>query len=254
MRIVIRHDIELVFEPSVKFLNAGLRLTPRSHDGQHVVRWRVEPESDSRMRTSEDAFGNVVQALSVQGSTSRMRIVADGVVETFDAAGIVRSTVERFPADLFLRDTALTTPDAALRALANSINGANMIERLHTLLLRLPVADAGPDDDRGETREADADEALTHRFIACARLMGAPARFIAGYALLPDDSEGKRHCWAEAYVEGVGWIGFDPVNAICPHEGHVRGAIGLDAQDAGAVRTAPQPLSTTSSVSIRRAD
>ena len=257
MRIIVRHDIEQSFEPPVKSLNEALRMTPRSHESQHVVRWRVETDGDSRLRVGEDAFGNVVHTLGVSGVTSQLRIVAEGVVETFDAAGIVRATVERFPPGLFLRDTGLTMPDAPSREIAARISGGNMIERLHTLLLRLPQQEsASSNDEAAHTDAADIDEAeaLAHRFIVCARLMGAPARFIAGYFLHPEEREGKRHVWAEAYVEGVGWIGFDPIHVICPHDGHVRAAIGLDALDAGATRAAPQPMSVASSVSVRRAD
>lgn len=257
MRIVIRHDIEQSFEPPVKSLNEALRLTPRSHESQHVVRWRLETDGDSRLRVGEDAFGNVAHTLGVSGVTAQLRIVAEGVVETFDAAGIVRATVERFPPGLFLRDTGLTMPDATSREIVARISGGNMIERLHTLLLRLPQEEAASRDrDATHTDPQDIDEAeaLAHRFIVCARLMGAPARFIAGYFLHSEENEGRRHVWAEAFVEGVGWIGFDPVNAICPHDGHVRAAVGLDALDAGATRAAPQPTSVTSSVSVRRAD
>ena len=44
------------------------------------------------------------------------------------------------------------------------------------------------------------------------------------------------HAWAEADVEGLGWVGFDPANGICPTEGHVRVAVGLDYLGAAPVR------------------
>lgn len=261
MRLFIRHEVEQVFDPPVRFLNETLRLTPRSHESQHVVRWRVEIEGDSRIRAAEDAFGNTVHTLGVAGPTGVMRIIAEGVVETFDAAGIVRATVERFPPELFLRDTPLTTPDASLRTFAQRITGGAMIERLHALLLRLPHTrdedapdpEAGPEDACEDTPDDPSTaEALAHRFITCARLLGAPARFVNGYFLPPDAANGHRHCWAEAYVEGVGWIGFDPLNTICPHESHVRVAVGLDALDAAPARAAPHPAATTCKVVARR--
>ena len=38
------------------------------------------------------------------------------------------------------------------------------------------------------------------------------------------------HAWAEAYVEDLGWVGFDPANGVCPTDHYVRVAVGLDAQ------------------------
>ncbi|MGY3290740.1 transglutaminase-like putative cysteine protease [Bradyrhizobium sp. LM3.6] len=44
------------------------------------------------------------------------------------------------------------------------------------------------------------------------------------------------HAWAEAYVDGLGWVGFDPANSICATDAHVRVAIGLDYLGAAPVR------------------
>jgi transglutaminase-like putative cysteine protease len=44
------------------------------------------------------------------------------------------------------------------------------------------------------------------------------------------------HAWAEAYVPGLGWVGFDPANAICTTDAHARIAIGLDYLGAAPVR------------------
>ncbi|MGA9199818.1 MAG: transglutaminase family protein, partial [Pseudolabrys sp.] len=42
--------------------------------------------------------------------------------------------------------------------------------------------------------------------------------------------------WAEAYVENLGWVGFDPTNGICITDAHVRVAVGLDYLGASPVR------------------
>jgi hypothetical protein len=44
------------------------------------------------------------------------------------------------------------------------------------------------------------------------------------------------HAWVEALVPGLGWIGFDVANSICPTDRYVRLACGLDAQHAAPVR------------------
>lgn len=262
MRIHVRHEIAQVFDPPVRFLNEVLRLTPRSHESQHVARWRVEIDGDSRIRASDDAFGNCMHTLSVTEHTGAMRIVAEGIVDTFDAAGIVRATVERFPPELFLRETALTAPDDRLRDLSASAAASNPIENLHTLLLRMGKGSDGGEDSQsqeqtsGPAAHTSAEKAraiqLTHDFIVCARILDVPARFVSGYFIDPGKEKGGAHCWAEAYVDGVGWIGFDPVHEICPHESHVRMAVGLDALDAICVRAAPAPVSATESVDVRQ--
>ena len=44
------------------------------------------------------------------------------------------------------------------------------------------------------------------------------------------------HAWAEAMVEGLGWVGFDVANGICPGEDYVRVAAGLDFLEAAPIR------------------
>ncbi len=44
------------------------------------------------------------------------------------------------------------------------------------------------------------------------------------------------HAWAEAFVPGLGWIGFDTANCLCATPSHIRVAIGLDYLGAAPVR------------------
>ena len=47
--------------------------------------------------------------------------------------------------------------------------------------------------------------------VACCRVVGLPARFVSGYQLLePAPDQYDLHAWAEIYLPGAGWRGFDP--------------------------------------------
>jgi transglutaminase-like putative cysteine protease len=75
-----------------------------------------------------------------------------------------------------------------------------------------------------------------HVFIAAARHMGVAARYVSGYLLMAEqEAQGAMHAWAEAFIPGLGWVGFDPPNDICPDMTHVRVATGLDYRDAAPV-------------------
>ncbi len=60
MRIRISHSIAYAYAEPVRQLRQVLRLTPRDHDGQHVMSWRITPNIDGRLRSSQDPFGNLV--------------------------------------------------------------------------------------------------------------------------------------------------------------------------------------------------
>jgi len=67
---------------------------------------------------------------------------------------------------------------------------------------------------------------------------GLPARYVSGYLFA--DAQGvaheAAHAWAEVYVAGLGWVGFDPANRCCPDDRYIRLGSGLDAQDAAPIR------------------
>jgi transglutaminase-like putative cysteine protease len=52
---------------------------------------------------------------------------------------------------------------------------------------------------------------LAMLMVTCCRVVGLPARFVSGYQLLdPAPARYDLHAWAEVYLPGAGWRGFDP--------------------------------------------
>ncbi len=79
---------------------------------------------------------------------------------------------------------------------------------------------------------------LTHIFIAAARSLGIPARYIGGHFHRDDGvtEQEAGHAWAEAFVPDLGWVAFDAANGLCATDAHVRVAVGLDYLGAAPVR------------------
>ena len=161
----------------------------------------------------------------------------------------MRGAVERFPPQLFLRETALTEVDAAIADFAASARagaGADALALLHALLGALHremTFDTDPTHVATTAAEAFAlrrgvCQDLTHIFIAAARALGMPARYVGGYFHRADGVTAQEagHAWAEVHVENLGWVGFDPTNGISATEAHVRVAVGLDYLGAAPVR------------------
>jgi transglutaminase-like putative cysteine protease len=226
-----------------------LRLTPRNHDGQFVIDWRIDVSEDCRLDAQEDAFGNITHVFTADGPFAALSVLVEGEVETQDTAGVVRGAIERFPPSLFLRETPLTQADAEITALARDAqaeSGSDTLRVLHTLLQRLHrevIFDTDPTHTATTAAEAFAlkrgvCQDLTHIFISAARTLGVPARYVGGYFHRVDGviDQDAGHAWAEAHVPGVGWIAFDPTNGICATEAHIRVAVGLDYLGAAPVR------------------
>ncbi len=249
MRIRVVHETAYTYEPPANGVIQVLRLTPRNHDGQYVLRWRIEVSEDCRLDHEEDAFGNITHTFTVTGPIDHLGIVVDGEVETQDQHGLVRGAVERFPPNLFLRDTPLAAPDEAIAAYAAEVRAGEKgdeLALLHALLARVHedmTYDLDPTHVATTASEAFAlrrgvCQDLTHVFIAACRSLAVPARYISGYFRRSDgvSDQAAGHAWAEAFVPTLGWVAFDPANGICATDAHVRVACGLDYLGAAPVR------------------
>lgn len=249
MRLRIRHETSYRYDIPASRAIQTLRLTPRGFDAQFIVRWRIEVNRDCRLEHDTDPFGNAVHSFTAEGPLPDLVIVAEGEVETQDASGVVHGQVERMPPAVFLRDTALTDGDAALREFAGEVAaeaGKDRLARLHNLntaLHRRLRFDVGATHAGTRASEAFAHghgvcQDFAHIFIAAARHLGVPARYVAGYLYRPDTPDGQDagHAWAEALVPDLGWVGFDPANGVSPTDAYVRVAVGLDYLGAAPVR------------------
>lgn len=252
MRIRISHSIAYAYAEPARHITQILRLTPRDHDGQHVMSWRIEPNLDGRLRSAQDAHGNIVHSFYADGPISELAIKIDGIVETIDLAGVVRGGIERVPPQVYRRETRSTEPDEALRSFARDTTrqADSPLTRMHSLMEALHEGmnciDASGRVGIGASaafaaREGIAQD-LAHVFMACARELGQPARYVSGYVAQSEELQHANgaHAWAEIYLEDYGWIGFDCANGLCPIDTHVRVAIGLDYADAAPVRGARQ--------------
>src|SRR5437867_9096777 len=64
-----------------------LRLTPRNHDGQFVMNWRIDVSANCRLDRHEDAFGNIAHAFTADGPFGELTVAVDGEAETRDTQG-----------------------------------------------------------------------------------------------------------------------------------------------------------------------
>jgi transglutaminase-like putative cysteine protease len=248
MRIHISHLTSYCYETPATNVIQMLRLTPRNHDGQYVARWHIDVSTDCRLDQHKDAFGNITHVFTADGPLNELAIAVEGEVETRDTQGIVRGAVERFPPSLYLRETTLTTADANIAALAAASRDAgrtSALDHLHRMLRRLHedmLHDNAPRHTAIAAAEAFArkrgvGQDFAHVFIAAARSLGIPARYVGGYFRREGGSEQESsHAWAEAFVPELGWVAFDAANGLCAAEAHVRVAVGLDSLSAAPLR------------------
>jgi transglutaminase-like putative cysteine protease len=249
MRISVAHTTSYRYDPPVNSVIQTLRLTPRNHEAQYVMRWRIEVSANCRLEQHEDAFGNITHNFTAEGRLDALSVHVEGEVETQDAAGIVRGAVERFPPSLFLRETPLAHADAAIAAFAEACDsdiGGDRLMLLHRLLANLQQdITFDPDPTHAHTTASEAFalkrgvcQDFAHIFIAACRSRNIPARYVSGYLRRSDGvvAQDAGHAWTEAFIPDLGWVAFDPTHGLCTTEAYVRTAIGLDYLSAAPVR------------------
>lgn len=244
MLITVRHVTRYSYDEPVSYAIQSLRLTPAPFKGQRIAAWHVRVPGCGEPLQFTDGFGNAVDLVTVHRKHRELVIEAGGTVETRDCSGVVAGLSKSIPPRVFLKETEQTRADAAIRELALSIKEADVLDKLHAIARS--VRDrveyvAGITGAHTSAAEALADgkgvcQDHAHVFISAARTLGIPARYITGY-LVTGNSEPSpaHHAWAEAWVDTLGWVGFDVANRICPTEQYVRLATGLDAGYAAPV-------------------
>ncbi|HKT63085.1 transglutaminase family protein [Burkholderia sp. 22313] len=303
MRLAIRHISRYQFDDQATHALQRLRLRPQSGPGQTVRAWQVTIDGVEPALSYADGFGNRIDLVRHdRGAKHEIVVVAAGVVETQDRAGILGNSDGYAPPWIFERETALTKAGDTVRTLTQALPiERHSLDALHWLMTEVHgriayapnLADTPVDAETALQNGEGTSRDHAHAFIAAARALKVPARYISGYVLADsamqriadakqsindDDAEealalqsgdgmqqalgashaaqsqgvpqaalGAQpravalmqqpagHAWAEAYVEGLGWVGFDPFMNRCPDERYVRIAIGLDHRDAQPV-------------------
>jgi transglutaminase-like putative cysteine protease len=244
MRITVRHEVTLRFAASLRYSIQYLRLTPRSDAGQRVIDWRID--APGRQWRQTDAYGNIIVVTSLDRRHDEVRVIAQGLVETYLAPQTPMSYPAGLPPQVFLVPTALTQADEAIREIADASiapddDREKATERMmKALIARVAASSAGANGQasaasvlaKGEGGPADQ----THLFLACARAAGIPARYVSGF--LGEGGGVGAHAWADVWITGRGWISIDPSLATYPGASYCRLAVGRDAMDAAPVRDA----------------
>jgi transglutaminase-like putative cysteine protease len=264
MLLTVCHLTHMQYPDGVAGLALRLKLFPQSYEGQRVIEWHVEVDGQEIVQSTVGGSGERFAQWLTQGGRDALEIVARGRVETDDKAGIVKGLRRAPPPAVYLRGTRLTEANDAIRALGGRIEaGTDALAGLHALSQR--VRDALPYRSGITGSITPAAAALAgaggvcqdhaHIFIAAARACGLPARYVAGYLLASDeaDQQFETHAWAEAFIKGFGWVGFDVTNGVSPTDHYIRLCTGLDADDAAPVRgivTGGGPGTVTANVRI----
>lgn len=248
MLIRVEHATAYSYSEPLLSSTQYLRMTPISGPTQAVESWKLA--CPGAVTTPwQDQYGNLCHTLTVAQPVSELEIRVCGLVRTRDTNGVVGTAPSELPAGIYLRETPYTVVSPSISEFAARFEPklkGDAVETLHEIMMAIGEAVAYcPGETHVHTTGAEALEQGTgvcqdhaHIFCAVCRTLGVPARYVSGYLTQGEGHEAhaSSHGWADAFIEHLGWVGFDPTNRACATEAYIRTAIGLDYGEASPVR------------------
>ena len=256
MHLSVRHQLHYQYDQPVVLQPHTLYLYPRTYPYQRLQRYDllIEP-TPSKIVRNVDVEGNVQQLVYFGSPTQYLTITAeiDLISEPFNSLDFVlfpfetqRVPFQYSPQVRPLLETYLTregvTPlvenwarhlaaGAGWQTVPFLISLNNTI-RQFAYAVREEGFAYPPEqtllDQRGSCRD------YTTLFMAACRSLGLAARFVSGYLFGSAQQEHQLHAWAEVYLPGAGWRGFDPTENSVVVNNHI-----FLATSARAELTAP---------------
>jgi transglutaminase-like putative cysteine protease len=260
MRFQIRHSLQYRYERPVFLEPLTVRLTPRQGPGQRLLEHRLEVKAGPSGRSEiVDAEGNSAVVLWFDELRQELDLTVTMAVETlqknpFDWI-VTDPAAARVPLDYPAATAHSLAPYRAEGAVDPSVaawaaeQAAAVGHRSTDLLMAL--ADTihhgfhhvgRPDGDPMAPAQTLAGRSGACRdtamlYVEACRSLGLAARFVSGYSMHhpPEVSEQELHAWAEVYLEGAGWRGYDPSLGLAVADGHVVLAVAPDHRLAAPV-------------------
>jgi transglutaminase-like putative cysteine protease len=246
MRYHIRHVTRYRYQQPVTLRHHILRLCPRSDAAQRLIGFAVDiMPTPHRQAAITDTDGNSTLGIwFTSDPTDCLEITTTAEVETY------RSNPFDYLAEPWATTLPIDYPTTVKTLLAPYLTGLGdpalapaVVDLAQTLVHQVEgnvglflTALAGQIYETceyinrptgtpwaggitwGQKRGSCRD--FTVLFMEACRAVGLAARFVSGYeAGDPTVAERDLHAWAEVYVPGGGWRGFDPTHglAVCDH-------------------------------------
>jgi transglutaminase-like putative cysteine protease len=250
-RLKILHRTYYNFSGQVQLQPHRLLLRPREGAGLHIESFNLELTPTAHLRWLRDAYDNSVAMASFDSPTAHLAIVSECIVQQFDETPLdflVADFAVHYPfaydtdtAEI-LRPYLHSPPQAEQAALAAWLHRywhAGEPVQTYSLLARLCAAIS--QSLTYQIREQPGVQSpvatlargigscrdFASLFMDAARFLGLAARFVSGYLNSPfeDGRSGSTHAWAEVYLPGAGWKGFDPTSGEIAGSRHIAVAV-----------------------------
>lgn len=259
MRIAVDHLTEYRYDEKVSFGEHSLYLRPRESQTVGVERFALESTPAGKLRWVRDCFNNIVAVVHfglLESKTLSFRCkMSFDVVEENPFDFVLEARATKFPFEYDERERGALGPylspeeddrasvapwvEDAVDSQARQAGTLSLLTTLNTAIhgrIEYERRDEEGVQRASETlaRGRGSCRDMAELFVAASRHLGLAARFVSGYLYEPplqndgghtNVAAGSMHAWAEVYLPGAGWRGFDPTNGILADHHFISAAV-----------------------------
>ena len=248
-RFRIFHETEYEYPHNVQLGPHKLIIRPRDGHDVRIEESRLDLAPQASITWHRDELDNsIALAVFPDTATQHLRVTSEVIVThylwTRTTAEISRHISRQPENDNAPEANALaayqvTREDPAIKNWLDTLqlNGSDSLDLLQNLALaiheqceyevRLEEGVQAPAVTLARRQGSCRDYAWL--FVEAARCSGFAARFVSGYFYTAGTAiaDGHTHAWAEVYLPGAGWTGFDPTSSVIVGENHIPVAVAV---------------------------
>jgi transglutaminase-like putative cysteine protease len=273
-RLAIAHLTEYAYASTVTLGAHQLMLRPREGHDVRIESSKLDISPTAVVKWHRDVFDNSVAVATFADPSDRLTIASEVEIEHYEEAPLdflVADYAINYPflytaeerVDLLaFQQLAYPNDQEALRAWVSNLGIGQGTTETYALLDQMNRAMVGnfTYTTREEAGVQKPSQTLSQRggscrdyatlFIEACRYLGLASRFVSGYLHAPSTEAGNAatHAWAEVYLPGPGWKGFDPTSGELTGANHIAVAVGRHPESvppvAGTFTGAPGVTST----------
>lgn len=255
-RIRIKHVTEYLFSSTVTLNEHQLLLRPREGHDVRIEASKLEISPAFTIRWYRDVFDNSLAVVNFQQPSDRLRIASEVVIQHYEDSPLNFSVKEyalnypfvykegeridlaAFQQPLFVNDQPAVMSwlrDNGLRA--RSMETLSLQSKLNQAIhsqFRYRMREEAGVQSPAQTLQLGSGSCRDYAtlFIEACRGLGLASRFVSGYLHAPATESGNAstHAWAEVYLPGRGWQGFDPTVGEVTGNRHIAVAVARNPE------------------------
>jgi transglutaminase-like putative cysteine protease len=237
----VRHESLYRYDVPIQLGSHVVRLTPRA-EGVVLGYRRLTVQPVPAFQSEEvDAFGSSVTRVEFSGSTQTLHVLSEFELDTLlppqlgvSSPSLASPSLPFTSAEYWLNAYRPGPFHPSVQQFAQGLASEARHEPVafldhltHTLYTRTDrhIRPSGQAREAHETLAlgSGACRDLTVLFLEACRSQGLAARFVSGYQAQAQTPDGQRHlhAWAEVFLPGMGWRGWDATHGVRVTDGHV---------------------------------